>query len=104
MSFGNEGVEQFEKGLGFAGNGFIAHEPRMAANLAQARKSGEDMDFALGQAFFGNGLHHLLAAAAQLSQVEFALLGIQLAIATLLDALGQVFRHVPLEPAQEQGP
>ena len=53
-------------------------------------------------AAFGHGVHHLLAAAAQFGQVELPLGLAQLAIAPLLDAVGQVARDFALEAAQQQ--
>src|SRR5260370_22891163 len=60
------------------------------------------MDLAFVEPFFGNSLHDLLAAAAQLSQIQFALVVPQFAIAPLLDTLRQIFGDMFLEPAQEQ--
>ena len=74
----------------------------MAANLAQPREGGQHVNLALVEALLGHGLHHLLAAAAQFGQVELALLVAQLAVAALLDAVGQILGHVLLEPAQQQ--
>jgi hypothetical protein len=74
----------------------------VAANLAQPREGGQHMYLALVQALLGHRLHHLLAAAAQFGQVKLALLVAKLAVAALLDALGQIFGHVLLEAAQQQ--
>src|SRR4051794_13407527 len=74
----------------------------MAANLAKARERGEHMNLALADSFFGDRFHDLLAAATQFSQIKFPLVIAQLAIAALFDAVGQVFRNVLFQPAQEQ--
>ena len=44
----------------------------------------------------------LVAAAAQFGQIKFPLLVAELAIAALLDAVGQILRDVLLQPAQQQ--
>src|SRR6058998_3362285 len=103
LALRDERVEQFEQGLGFAGEGVAADEFGMAADLAQAGEGGQDMDFALVEALFQHGAHHLLAAAAQLGQVKLALLVAERAIAALLDALGQIFGDMFLEAAQKEG-
>ena len=74
----------------------------MAADLAQPREGGQHVHLALVEALLGHGLHDLLAAAAQFGQVELALLVAQLAVAALLDAVGQILRDVLLQPAQQQ--
>ena len=74
----------------------------MAADLAQARERGEHVNLALVETLFGDGLHDLLAAAAQFGQVKFALLFAQFAIAALLDAVGQILGDVLLQAAQQQ--
>ena len=50
----------------------------------------------------GDGLHDLVAAAAQFGQIKFALLVAELAIAALLDAVGQILGDVLLQAAQQQ--
>ena len=94
--------EQLEQGLGFARGGVVADEFGVAADLAQAGEGGQHVDLALVEALFGDGLHDLVAAAAQFGQIKFALFVAQLAIAALLDAVGQIFGDVLLEPAQKQ--
>jgi hypothetical protein len=49
-------------------------------------------------------LHDLLAAAAQLGQVQLALVLAEFAVAALLDAVGQILRDLLLEAAQQQRP
>src|SRR5258708_35264553 len=73
----------------------------MAANLPQPCECREDVDFALVEPLFFDGLHYLLATAAKLGQVQLALVVTELAIATLLDPFRQVLRHVLFKPAQE---
>ena len=51
LAFGDERFEQFEQRLGFAGNGIVADQLRMAANLAQPRERGQDMHLALVRPF-----------------------------------------------------
>src|SRR5437879_13271394 len=90
--------------LGFAGSRIVTDQFWMATNLPQAGESGQDVNLAFVEAFLGDGLHDLLAAAAQFGQVKFALLVTKLAIAALLDAIGQIFGDVLFQAAQEQGP
>ena len=80
----------------------VANEFRMAANLAQPGERGEHVNFALLHALFGDRLHDLFAAATKFGEVKFPLLLAQLAIATLLDTVGQVFSHLAFETAQHQ--
>ena len=74
----------------------------MAANLAQARERGEHVNLALVEPFSRDGLHDLLAAAAQFGQVKFALRFAQFAIAALLDAIGQILGDMFFQAAQQQ--
>ena len=95
-----DGLEQFEKGLGLARNAVVADEPGMAADLTQAGERRQDVHLGLGHTLLLHGLHHLLAAAAQLGQVQLALIVVQLAVAAFLDAVGQVLGHLLLHAAQ----
>ena len=76
----------------------------MAANLAQPRERGEDVHLALVQALLGDGVHDLVAAAAQFGEVKFPLLVAERAIAPLLDAVGQILGDVLFQAAQQQRP
>ena len=91
LALGEQRFEQFEQRFGFAGSGVVSHELRVAANLAQPGERRQDVHFAFAQAVLADGLHDLLAAAAQFSQIKFALLFAERAIAPLLDAIRQVF-------------
>ena len=102
LALGQQRFEQFEQRLGLAGSGVVADQLRMAANLAQARERGQHMNLALVEAFFGDGLHDLFAAAAQFGQIKFPLLFAQFAIAPLLDAVRQIFGDVLLQAAQHE--
>ena len=72
----------------------------MAADLAQARKGGEDVHLGLVQALGLHGFHHLVAAAAEFREVQFALFLAQRTVAAFLDAVGQILRDVLLQAAQ----
>ena len=74
----------------------------MAANLAQPRERGQHVHLALVEALLCDGLHHLVAAAAQFGQIQFPLLVAERTIAPLLDAVGQILRDVLLQAAQQQ--
>src|ERR1051326_1894658 len=74
----------------------------MATNLPQASKGSQHMNFALVEAFLGDGFHHLLAAPTQFGEVELPLFLAELAIAPLFDTVGQVLGDVLLEPADQQ--
>ena len=102
LAFGNQRVEQFKQRLGLAGRGVVADELRMAANLAQARERGQHVHLALVEALLGDGLHDLVAAAAQFGEVKFPLLVAERAIAAFLDAVGQILGDVFLQAAQQQ--
>ena len=102
LAVGHERIEQFEQRVGLAAGGVAADERGMAADLAQARERGEHVHLALVQALRLDRLHHLVAAAAQFGQIQFALLVAQRAIAAFLDAVGQILRHVFLQAAQQQ--
>src|SRR5262249_37090394 len=102
LPFRDQRIEQFEKRFGFAGNGLVADQPWMAADLTQPGERGQDMNLAFVAAPLRNSLHDLLAAAAKFGQVQFALFFTQLAVTSLFNAIGQVFGHVLLEAAQEQ--
>ena len=95
-----DGLEQLEERLGLARNAVVADEPWMAANLAQAGERCQDVHLGLGHTLLLHGLHNLLAAAAQLGQVQFALIVVQFAVAALLDAVRQILGHLLLEAAQ----
>ena len=73
----------------------------MTADLAQPRERGEHVHLALVEAFLGDGLHDLLAAAAQFGEIKFPLFFAQFAIAALLDAVRQILRDLLLQAAQQ---
>ena len=102
LSFGQQRLKQFEQRFGLAGWGIVADQVRVAADLPQPGERRQHVDFAFGHAFFGHRLHDLLAAAAQFGQVQFALLLGQFAVPAFLDAIGQILRHLPFEPAQHE--
>ena len=74
----------------------------MAADLAQPRERGQHVHLALVEALLLDGLHDLVAAAAQFGQVKFPLLVAERTIAPLLDAVGQILGDVFLQAAQQQ--
>src|SRR5437763_14069463 len=76
----------------------------MAADLAQASERGEDMHFALREAVLADGLHDLLAAAAEFGQIELALIFAKRAIAALFDTIRKIFRDLFLQAAQHDRP
>ncbi len=102
LAVGNQRVEQFKERLGLAAGGVAADQRRMAADLAQPRERGQNVHLALVDALLLDHLHHLIAAAAQFGQVEFALLVAERAVEPLLDAVGQILRDVFFQAAQQQ--
>lgn len=74
----------------------------MTANLAEAGESGQDMDFAFGQAFVAHGLEDLLPAAAQFGQVKLSLFLAQFAIPAFFDAVGEILSDLALEAAEHE--
>ena len=73
LPFGDERFEQFEERVGLAAERVVADELRVAANLAQARERGQYVHLGFGEALLGDGLHDLIAAAAEFGEVELAL-------------------------------
>ncbi len=102
LAVGHQRVEQFKQRVGLAAGGVAADERRVAANLAQARERSEHVHLALVDALRLDHFHHLVAAAAQLGQIQFALLVAERAIQAVLDAVGQILCDVLLQPAQQQ--
>ena len=68
----------------------------MATNLAQTRKRRKHMDLASSDAVFVDALEYLLAAAAKLGQIKFALFISEFAIATLFNAIRKVLGNLSL--------
>src|SRR5882724_10300758 len=102
LAFRNERIEQLEQSFGFAGKRIVADEFGMAADLTQASEGGKHVNLALADTFLGDGLHYLLAAATEFGKIKFPLFIVQLAIATLLDAVRQIFGDMFFEAAQKQ--
>ena len=87
LALGQERFQKFEEGLGLPRESVVAHQLRVAADLAQPGEGGQHVHLALGQALLGDALEHLIAAAAQFGQVELALFLAQDAVAAFLDAV-----------------
>lgn len=103
LTFGHQWLEEFEKRICFSGSCVIADQTGVTANLSKASECGENMHLALGKTVLAYGFHDLLATATEFCEVKFALFLIQRAIAALLNAVGQIFRDLFLQPAKEQG-
>jgi hypothetical protein len=73
LSFSQQWLQQFEQRLGLAGRTVVAYQFRMAADLAQARETSEDVNLAFVESLFGHRLQDLLAGAAQLGQIKLSL-------------------------------
>ncbi len=82
----------------------IFHEERrMAADLAQPRQPGQDLDAASVETVILNALPGLVPQPLQVSQVELLLLPGQLREKTVLDFRGQLGEHLFFQPAQDKG-
>jgi hypothetical protein len=71
----------------------------MAANLPQPCEGGQHVHLALVETLFGDGLHDLVAAAAQFGQVQFPLIVAERTVTAFFNPVRQIFRHVLLKAA-----